>query len=225
VTHRRVSPAKLTFMVSKGQFSERPTLIPSGPVVLEGLWHRGDRKPPLLLSPPLPAEGGGMDHVVAAEVAWAAAMAGHPSIRFNFRGVGASQGRTEGLSSCAEDLKAAADLLAENTGCAQVAQLFIGGAGKVALERLHRAMGICLVSPVELDLERLARLELPLLVICGEADRRSPRGALARAVFTAGGRLEEVSSADAAFLRNLSEVGRTVVAWLKTLEAEEGRGA
>ena len=33
-----------------------------------------------------------MDHVVAAEVAWAAATAGHPTLRFNFRGVGASQG-------------------------------------------------------------------------------------------------------------------------------------
>ena len=33
-----------------------------------------------------------MDHVVCAELAWAAARAGRPVLRFNFRGVGASQG-------------------------------------------------------------------------------------------------------------------------------------
>src|SRR5258706_14457981 len=79
-------------MVASGQFLERPTLIPlASKEVMEGLAHRGTRKPSLLVLPPLPHEGS-MDHVVGAELAWAAAHAGFPTLRFNWRGVGASQG-------------------------------------------------------------------------------------------------------------------------------------
>jgi len=62
-------------MVSRGQYLERPALVPVGQLVLEGLWHRGSKTPPVLVLPP-PPEAGSMDHVVCAELAWAAARAG-----------------------------------------------------------------------------------------------------------------------------------------------------
>src|SRR5919201_77207 len=77
-------------MVTRGQFLERPALVPVKDVVMEGLWHRGERRPPLLIIPPAPEEGGSMDHVVATEAAWAAATRGFPTLRFNFRGTGGS---------------------------------------------------------------------------------------------------------------------------------------
>ena len=73
-----------------GQYLERPALIDAGGATLEGLFHRGDRPPAVLLCPPLDAEG--MDAPLLAEVAWVAARAGHASLRFQHRGRGASQG-------------------------------------------------------------------------------------------------------------------------------------
>jgi alpha/beta superfamily hydrolase len=77
-------------MVQPGQYLERPALIDAGGTTLEGLFHRGDRPPALLLCPPLDAEG--MDAPLLAEVAWVAARSGHASLRFQHRGRGASQG-------------------------------------------------------------------------------------------------------------------------------------
>src|SRR5579871_5935855 len=120
-------------MVLKGQFLERPALIPVGSLMLEGVWHRGQRAPPLLVLPPPPDEGGGMDHVAAAEVAWAVAHAGHPVLRFNFRGVAASQGKRGGPSEQLEDASAALDLVEENTGAQRVAVASLGGSAVTAL--------------------------------------------------------------------------------------------
>ena len=142
-------------MVLKGQFLERPTLIPVGNEVMEGLSHRGERRPPLLIVPPRPEEGGGMDHVVAAEVAWAAAMAGFPTLRFNFRGVGASQGQRGGTQAQLDELLAALRLAQENAATANAAVLTIGGSAWSALEVLGSRPGIqglCLVSPVGVDI-------------------------------------------------------------------------
>src|SRR5687768_14662872 len=103
-------------MVLKGQFLERPTLIPVGGVVLEGLSHRGDKRPPLLIVPPTPEEGGSMDHVVAAEVAWAAATRGFPTLRFNFQGVAGSQGKRSSGAALVADAEQALALVHENAG-------------------------------------------------------------------------------------------------------------
>lgn len=207
-------------MVLKGQFLERPTLIPVGNEVMEGLSHRGALHPPLLIVPPRPEEGGGMDHVVAAEVAWAAAMAGHPTLRFNFRGVGASQGSRGSPRAQAEDLQAALRLLHENAGVTAAAILTIGGSARTALavQKEHPGLcGLCFVSPHGLDHPTLARLGLPLLVVLGEKDTREPRAGLAATVTEAGGFLDVVEAADAAFTRNLPQVGKAVVRWLRSL--------
>lgn len=207
-------------MVAKGQFLERPTLIPVGNEVMEGLSHRGSKHPPLLIVPPRPEEGGGMDHVVAAEVAWAAAMSGHPTLRFNHRGVGASQGRRPGTAEQLEDVEAALRVAHENAGVVRAAVVAIGGAAFNALALAHAHPGICgvaLVSPVGLDLDDLMRLRVPLLVVVGQEDLREPRAALSAAVAEAGGTLELIPEADQAFLRNLPEVGKAVVRWLTVL--------
>src|SRR3954464_13789743 len=128
-------------MVQRGQFLERPTLIPVGPFVLEGLSHRGEARPPLLVLPPPPDEGGSMDHVVVAELAWAATQAGYPSLRFNYRGVGASQGKRSAGDALGEDARAAFELARDNWGEAPLVAS-IGGSARVALSL--EAPGFCL---------------------------------------------------------------------------------
>lgn len=207
-------------MVLKGQFLERPALIPSGGVVLEGLAHRGRQSPPLLIVPPPPAEGGSMDHVVAAELAWAAAMAGFPTLRFNFRGAGASQGQPGGPAERLEDAEAARQLLAENAGTPELALACIGGSAALGLElvRRHPAVrGLALVSPAGLEPESLVPSTVSLVVVVAEHDRRLPRAALAAAVSQAGGRPAVIEQADPSFTRNLPRVGKAVVHLLKRL--------
>ncbi|HZX42961.1 MAG TPA: alpha/beta hydrolase [Myxococcaceae bacterium] len=194
-------------MVSRGQYLERPALIPVGDLVLEGLWHRGRKPPPLLVVPP-PPEAGSMDHVVCAELAWAAARMGHPVLRFNFRGVGASQGPRGDASARLDDAAGALRLLRENTARLEVAVSAVGGSADtaVALAREHPGIvAIVLVNPPATVL--FPPVELPLLCIVGEDE--PDRAGLVAAAEEVGGRVEVV--------RDLPAVGRGALRWLEAV--------
>jgi alpha/beta superfamily hydrolase len=200
-------------VVSRGQYLERPALIPVGPVVLEGLWHRGRKAPPVLVLPP-PPEAGSMDHVVCAELAWAAARAGRPVLRFNYRGVGASQGSRGDAGARVEDGAGALRLLRENTGAVDVAVAAVGGSAEAALALARQNPGIValvLVSPPAGVLG--AAVGCPLLCILGEDE--PGRAGLVASAAEGGGRVEVVAGADARFQRNLPEVGRLALRWLE----------
>ncbi|HSP18152.1 MAG TPA: alpha/beta hydrolase [Myxococcaceae bacterium] len=199
--------------MSRGQYLERPALIPSGGEVLEGLWHRGTRTPPLHVLPPPPAAGS-MDNVVCSELAWASARAGRPVLRFNFRGVGASQGTRGGDDAQLQDAAGALQLLGENTGESDLAVAAVGASAEIAARLVseHPAVvGLVLVSPAPIILD--GALDIPLLCIVGEDE--PGRQALLAAMEVAGGRVEVVGGADARFQRNLPEVGRAAVRWLE----------
>lgn len=200
-------------MVSRGQYLERPALIRVGGEVLEGLWHRGTRAPPLLVLPP-PPEAGSMDHVVCAELAWASAREGRPVLRFNFRGVGASQGSRGDGETRREDAAAALRLLRENTAQLDVAVATVGASAETAVLLASEHPGVValvLVSPPASALQR--RVGVPLLCIAGE-DEPGRAGLLAAAT-EAGGRVEVVAGADARFQRSLPQVGRVALRWLE----------
>jgi len=207
-------------MVQKGQFLERATLVPVGREVMEGTAHRGTRAPPLLVIPPRPDEGGGMDHVIAAELVWAAANAGFPTLRFNHRGVGASQGSRGKDQALLEDAEAAMRMLMENAGTSAVAVAALHGGAQVALAlqaKYPAVGGLCLVAPADVAPEVLSRVTCPLLVVQGEEDARLPRAKVSVAVIQAGGDLEVIDDAGSTFQRNLPQVGRAVAAWLRKL--------
>ena len=200
-------------MVSRGQYLERPALVPVGREVLEGLWHRGSASPPLLVVPPPPGAGS-MDHVVCAELAWAMARAQRPVLRFNFRGVGASQGARGDAGSRREDAAAALQLLRQNTGRTEVAVAAVGDSADTALQLAREHPGIIAVVLVSPPLGVLARpAEVPLLCIAGEDE--PGRAVLPEAASRAGGRLQVVPRTDARFQRNLPEVGRLAARWLE----------
>lgn len=199
-------------MVSRGQYLERPALVPVGSLVLEGLWHRGHKGPPLLVLPP-PPDAGSMDHVVCAELAWAAARAGHPVLRFNFRGVGASQGSRGEEPSRLEDAAGALRLLRENAGTVDVAVAAVGGSAATGLALAREHPGVVAVALVSPPAAALGAPGVPLLCIVGEEE--PGQAGLVAAVTDAGGRVELVPGADARFQRNLPEVGRLALRWLQ----------
>ncbi|MBS1152931.1 MAG: hypothetical protein H6Q89_4629 [Myxococcaceae bacterium] len=198
-------------MVAKGQFLERPTLIPVGKQVMEGVSHRGARSPLLLVLPPPPDEGGGMDHLVGAELAFAASAAGFPTLRFNYRGVGASQGSRSSGAALIEDALAALEVAVDNAAGGGVLVASLHGSDAVALELLRRKPagleGVCLVSPTSTD---PARWPAEVWVVVGEHDNSLSRSMVTRSP----ARVEVVPSADRTFQRGLPLVGKTVVSCL-----------
>jgi alpha/beta superfamily hydrolase len=174
---------------------------------MEGVAHRGERSPLLLVLPPSPSEGG-MDHVVGAELAFAASAAGHPTLRFNFRGVGGSQGPRSAGEALIEDALAALEVAEENAGDGRVLIASVNDSDAVALEVLRRAkdriIGLCLVSPVR---TAVATWPEGVWVVLGEHDNLLSGSAL----LGSGARVQRIPGADRAFRRGLPLVGKAVV--------------
>ncbi len=209
-------------MVMKGQFLERPTVIPVADLFLEGLAHRGDRLPPLLICPPAPDDGSSMDFPVMAELAFAASRAGHATLRYNARGTGASQGWRGGRPEDLADARAALDLLLANAGARAAAVAAFGRAADIGVgiaEAAADAEGpavdrVIAAAPTELDLDRCGRLSVPVLFVVGSEDPLVDRRALADHCQRTGDQLCVISGADHAFSRGLSELGRAAVEFL-----------
>jgi alpha/beta superfamily hydrolase len=211
-------------MVVKGQFLERPTLIPlANGLVLEGVSHRGEKKPGLLVLPPPPLEGGGMDHVVGAELAYAISRAGHPTLRFNYRGVGGSQGKpSQSPMDWLEDALAAHELARENSAGAPPVIATIGASDAVALKliELQPVAGLALINPSLArpdDFEGREKLAWPLGVVVGEHDTTQERGRWASVLDRLEGRFTLIPGANRTFQRNLPMVGQAVASLLSTL--------
>lgn len=211
-------------MVLKGQFLERPSLVPvQKNVVLEALWHRGGKRPPALIIPPRPDEGGSMDHVVVAELAYAISHAGFPSLRFNFRGVGASQGERGPFDENVKDAEAALVVLEESAEAATTVAVAVGGAAKVALSlrELHPGLsGVALISPRGIAAADLLRVTVPLCLVMGLEEKVEGRAALSAAVSEAAGEFHLIEDTDQTFRRNLPQVGHAVARWLKVIAGE-----
>lgn len=196
-------------MVLPGQYLERPALVAAGDVTLEALYHRGTRPPGLLLCPA--PDGEGMDAPLLAEIAWAAARAGHASLRFQHRGRGASQGAFD-PARAVEDALAALLHLRETAG--PVAAVVGHGAGcGTAVEAARRggARRVVLAAPAIVP-------EVPAgvaaLVILPELGPAPGIDAVAAAVAGGGGRVEVVEGADAAFRAGMSRAAARAVGWL-----------
>jgi alpha/beta superfamily hydrolase len=149
-------------MVQPGQYLERPALIEAEGATLEGLFHRGDRPPALLLCPPLDHEG--MDAPLLAEIAWVAARAGHASLRFQHRGRGASQGTFDPVRTVDDALSALAHLRETAGPLLAVAGLRGGCATAAEVARragLRRAVLVAPDGPAPLPAEVKALVLLP----------------------------------------------------------------
>jgi len=196
-------------VVLAGQFLERPALVDAGGLVLEGLFHRGRRRPSLLVCP-APGPGGGMDAPPVAELAWAAARAGHASLRFNHRGAGASQGEPD-PSRALDDARAAlAHLAATARSPLAVAGVGAGCATALALAAEEACAALVLVAP---DAPPRAPAGMRTLAILPErGGRLAP--AHVRAALGPHGRVEVVEGADPLWLAGLPAVGRLAIAFL-----------
>lgn len=211
-------------MVQEGQYLERMVVIPAGTLSLDGLYHRGKQAPPVVIAPPHPRTGGSMDAPVAAEAAWALTRAGHATLRFNYRGVGASTGEAGGPPDDAADLEAAMHHMMETALAARVALVGVVGGAVAAIAvaaRDERVATLCLVAPPAEALRALpALLERaggppPVRVLVPDAPADAAE--LAKSLTCLGDRgvLEMVEGLDAALGRGLPELGHRLVEALR----------
>jgi len=173
-----------------------------------------------VVAAPHPLYGGSMDSPVVSELAWAAVQAGIASVRFNWRGVGASTGTPSGDPTDADaDYSAAlAHVAASVSGPVVACGYSFGAAAALRAARLHPRIeaAVLVAPPPSLLSGDTAAVEKPLLVLAGERDELAPPGPL-RAALEAlpATRFVVVPEADHFFVSGLAQVGREARIWLE----------
>ena len=155
-------------------------------LVLEGVWQAGEERA-AVVAPPHPEFGGSLDNPVVNEIAYALYTEGFASLRFNWRGVGGSQGRISGDPTAAEvDYEAALSHLHQTLQVPITAAGYSFGAATAVRLALRdpRIRRVILVAPPARMIESLplADLALPVRVIAGAEDPYAPAAALADAL-------------------------------------------
>ena len=196
--------------------------MPGEAWALEGVFTgaAGEEPGGAVIAPPHPLYGGSMDNPVVGELGWALAQAGLASVRFNWRGVGASGGEPSGECAPAEADYAAALACLEETapGPLVAAGYSFGAATAVRVAaRSPRVRRLLLVAPPPalLDAEALAGFGGRVLALVGDRDGFAPVEAV-RALLGEDPRrrLEVIPHADHFFAEGLADVGRLARAWL-----------
>jgi alpha/beta superfamily hydrolase len=155
-----------------------PIAVAGAGLTLEGVWQKGDRRG-AVIAPPHPEFGGSLEHPVLSEVAYALHHAGIASLRFNWRGVGASQGRITGDPKAAdEDYLAAVEQVVETSGAPVIAAGYSFGAATALRVGLvdSRVAELLLIAPPVAMIASLAVAEFrgPVHVIVGGRDPYAP---------------------------------------------------
>lgn len=162
------------------------------PVRLEGVLHfpdGGEPWPAAVVCHPHPLGGGTMHNGVVVAIAKALADKGMAALRFNFRGVGGSQGQYDGGQGEQVDVAGAIEWILAQPGVDPNRILLAGysfGAG-VGLAYAQTDPRVAAVAAVGLAAEMFQADSLvsfagPKLFVSGELDQVAPVGALRRLV-------------------------------------------
>lgn len=207
---------------------ERMLVFPSpGGGMLEGLYHKGERSDAagMVIAAPHPRMGGAMDSPVVAEMAFASARDQRPTLRFNYRGVGASLGYIAGGDATeeVEDFRAATAELRSTTGNRNVVAAGYSFGARVALTFAlgdPEVAAVVLVAPPTtlFPFADLAGVRVPVLVVLGDLDEHVDRAALSVIAAQAGAsRMEVIRGANHVFNEGLVSLSRAITAFLASL--------
>jgi len=151
----------------------------SGGFKLEGVWHLPEGEgpfPAVIVCHPHPLYGGSMSSNIVFGICQALALSNIAALRFNFRGVGKSQGNFSGGTAEQEDVRAALALVlaAENIGHERIGLAgysFGGGIAATVAVQDERIKLLALVSPAFMyGGEELKGYLKPKFIIIGEDD-------------------------------------------------------
>ena len=173
-----------------------------------------------VLAPPHPLYGGSLDSPVLTELAFACTQQGLGSLRFNWRGVGASAGAPSGRAADAdEDYGFVLAHLAETIAGPLVAGGYSFGAAAAlragaAAARVDRLLLVA-PPPALVPPSAIAAAGRRALVLVGEYDRLAPARELTAGLAQVPDvDVRVISHADHFFGEGLSELARLAADWL-----------
>jgi uncharacterized protein len=198
---------------------------------LEGLWKEADgaRRGSAVFAHPHPLYGGTMHNKVVYRAVQVLTQSGYATLRFQFRGVGLSQGQHDAGRGEVEDFRAALDEAELRVGLPIVAGGFSFGAAaalRATLGDPRVAAFLGLGLPVATESGRpLPRPSVPALFLVGERDTFGPPAELARFLQGTGtARIVVVPEADHFFEGHLDAVAAEIRAFLEGLATEAAAG-
>jgi alpha/beta superfamily hydrolase len=163
-------------------------LFPGPEGVLEGLWSEGAEggsRPAAVVCHPHPAHHGSMHSKVVHTVYRVLEDGGHPTLRFNFRGVGKSEGAYSGSDGEVGDLAAAAAYARERSGRSEIWVAGFSFGSWIGLQyslndpNVRQVIGLGLPVTKNIDgrtFSFLDRLPWPLLLVQGDRDQYGAAG-------------------------------------------------
>ncbi len=196
----------------------------SGDLTLEGLLaNPGANAPAAVVCHPHPLYGGSMYNNVVDAILAAMWQAGYATLRFNFRGVGASEGEHDGGPGEVDDAAAAMTYLRAQSGVRKEGAVMAGYsfgamvAVSAGYERAEIARIVAVALPLAMADARIpAGASKPVLLVSGDRDSYSPVAGLQALKSKIGdsARLEIVAGADHFFGGREAELGRVIGAVL-----------
>lgn len=201
-----------------------PVPVPPGEIVLDSLYVAGEQGSPpgetgAVIAPPHPLYGGSMESPVVTEMAFAFGAAGRATLRFNWRGVGASGGTPSGeIVDALADYSAALDQLLETVGGPICAAGYSFGAvsAVAAAQRCPRVDELVLVAPPPSMIDTTAfREDQRILFLVGERDAIADADTLVDlATSLPAARCAVIADADHFFGVGLGDIGKETRRWL-----------
>ena len=191
-------------------------------LTLEGLLSTAPQAPAIgaVLCHPHPLYGGEMHNNVVSALAHAFQKENIATLRFNFRGVGHSEGaHDEGVAEC-EDVKAAVTALLDRQAVSTVVVAGYSFGSMVGLragaedDRVHSLIGVAFPLGVR-DPSFLVNVTKPTLFISGDRDTYSPLPDLTELVSKMPAQLETIGGADHFLMARESEVAQAAVRFLQ----------
>ena len=209
---------------------ERPAAFASAGLLLEGkLALPAGSRDAAVLCHPHPQFGGSMDNNVVIAVASGLRGAGLATLRFNFRGVGASQGRYGNMVGEVVDTLAAVAFLREQAGLEHIAVVGYSFGAAVGLRAGLDAAGVdrlvAIAPPIAMfDAAFLRGCSKPLLFVAGTDDPFCPEGVLEQTAreLTLRAEIVRLRGADHFFFGREEELGDRCAGFLRGIQQASG---
>ena len=197
--------------------------VPETDLVLEGIFTNSAEQEPAgaVIAPPHPLYGGSLQSPVVGEIAYACGESGRATVRFNWRGVGASAGNPSDEAADADaDYEAALEQLEETvSGPVIAAGYSFGAATAVRIAARHpRVRRLLLVAPPPALVDRrlFDAFGGTALLIVGTRDEFAPVAELEGWVEgDPRRRLDVVPDADHFFMTGLAAISHNIRGWLQ----------
>ena len=188
---------------------------------IEGRFERNSLQRGVVITHPHPLYGGDMHNNVVAAIARAYRQKGYASLRFNFRGVGNSQGsHADGIGE-QEDVRAAVSYLADlGIGHIDLAGYSFGAwVNALATRDESPLANMIMVSPpvAFIDFGSISHLDSLRLIVTGSHDDIAPPDLIKKsyAAWNAAAQFEVISGADHFYAGYLDKLEAILAAYLE----------